>query len=154
MTQPNLSPKPKWAITEMTKLKFSLKSPQTVYLTKLSLLIPLKWISPFVIKIISDLDVRFSSEMMIKCGFICERYYIKSTCLCRISQHQHVYSSTNEYQRASLCDLQTKNYNLSFMRPKMLNLSSLLVICHQRSRLYCVLLRLSVQTSCRLGRLK
>ena len=61
---------------------------------------------------------------------------ITSTCFCRISQHQHVYSSTTVYQRASLRILQAENYDLHFMLPEKLTLSSMLVICHQRSLLY------------------
>ena len=55
---------------------------------------------------------------------------------CRISQHQQVYSFTTEYQRASLRILPTENYNLPFMWSKIPFLSSLLVTCHQSSRLY------------------
>ena len=61
---------------------------------------------------------------------------ITSTCFCRISQRQQIYSSTIEYQRVSLRILQTDKYNTPFMPHIMLNLSSLLVIRHQRSRLY------------------
>ena len=61
---------------------------------------------------------------------------ITSACFCRISQHQQVYLSTIEYQRASLRILPIENYNLPFMRPKIPYLSSLLVTCHQSSRLY------------------
>ena len=66
---------------------------------------------------------------------------ITSACFCRISQHQQVYLSTIEYQRASLRILPIENYNLPFMRPKIPYLSSLLVTCHQSSRLYGVDLR-------------
>ena len=61
---------------------------------------------------------------------------ITPACFCRISQHQQVYLSTIEYQRASLRILPIENYNLPFMRPKIRYLSSLLVTCHQSSRLY------------------
>ena len=64
---------------------------------------------------------------------------ITSACFCRISQHQQVYLSTIEYQRASLRILPIENYNLPFMRPKIPYLSSLLVTCHQSSRLYGVI---------------
>ena len=47
-----------------------------------------------------------------------------------------MYSSTIEYQRASLKNLPTENYNLPFMGHKNPYLSSLLVTCHQSSRLY------------------
>ena len=66
---------------------------------------------------------------------------ITSACFCRISQHQQVYLSTIEYQRASLRILPIKHYNLPFMRPKIPYLSSLLVTCHQSSRLYGVILK-------------
>ena len=62
--------------------------------------------------------------------------YITSACFCMISQHYQVYSSTTEYQRASLTILPTGNYKLPFMGHKILYLSSLLVTCHQSSRLY------------------
>ena len=65
---------------------------------------------------------------------------ITSACFCRISQHQQVYLSTIEYQRASLRILPIENYNLPFMRPKIPYLSSLLVTCHKSSRLYGVIL--------------
>ena len=65
---------------------------------------------------------------------------ITSASFCRISQHQQVYLSTIEYQRASLRILPIKNYNLPFMPPKIPYLSSLLVTCHQSSRLYGVYL--------------
>ena len=65
---------------------------------------------------------------------------VQSACFCRISQHQQVYLSTIEYQRASLRILPIENYNLPFMRPKIPYLSSLLVTCHQSSRLYGVIL--------------
>ena len=64
---------------------------------------------------------------------------ITSACFCMISQHYQVYSSTIEYQRASLTILPTGNYNLPFMGHKIPYLSSLLVTCHQSSRLYGVL---------------
>ena len=47
-----------------------------------------------------------------------------------------MYSSTTEYQRASLTNLPTENYNLAFMGHKISYLSSLLVTCHQSSQLY------------------
>ena len=47
-----------------------------------------------------------------------------------------MYSSTTEYQRTSLTILPTENYNLPFMGHKIPYLSSLLVTCHQSSRLY------------------
>ena len=50
-----------------------------------------------------------------------------------------MYSFTTEYQRASLTILPTENYNLPFMGHKNLYLSSLLVTCHQSSRLYGVI---------------
>ena len=61
---------------------------------------------------------------------------IISACFCRISQHLQVYSSTTEYQRTSLTILPTENYNLPSMGHKIPYLSSLLVTCHQSSRLY------------------
>ena len=61
---------------------------------------------------------------------------ITSACFCMISRHYQVYSSTTEYQRASLTILPTGNYNLPFMGHKIPYLSSLLVTCHQSSRLY------------------
>ena len=64
---------------------------------------------------------------------------ITSACFCRISQHQQVYLSIIEYQRAFLRILPIENYNLPFMRPKIPYLSSLLVTCHQSSRLYGVM---------------
>ena len=65
--------------------------------------------------------------------------YILSACFCMISRHYQVYSSTTEYQRASLTILPTGNYNLPFMGHKIPYLSSLIVTCHQSSRLYGVL---------------
>ena len=56
-----------------------------------------------------------------------------------ISKHYQVYSSTTEYQRASLTILPTGNYNLPFMGHKIPYLSSLLVTCHQSSRSYGVI---------------
>ena len=50
-----------------------------------------------------------------------------------------MYLSTTEYQRASLTILPTENYDLPFMGHKISYLSSLLVTCHQSSRLYGVL---------------
>ena len=47
-----------------------------------------------------------------------------------------MYSSTTEYQRASLTILPTINYNLPFIGHKIPYLSSLLVTCNQSSRLY------------------
>ena len=47
-----------------------------------------------------------------------------------------MYSSTTEYQRASLTILPTENYNPPSMGQKIPYLSSLLVACHQSSRLY------------------
>ena len=61
---------------------------------------------------------------------------ITSACFCMISRHYQVYSSTTVYQRASLTILPTGNYNLPFMGHKIPYLSSLLVTCHQSSRLY------------------
>ena len=61
---------------------------------------------------------------------------ITSACFCMISRHYQVYSSTTEYQRAFLTILPTENYNLPFMGHKIPYLSSLLVTCHQSSRLY------------------
>ena len=65
---------------------------------------------------------------------------IRSACFCRISQHLQVYSSTTEYQRASLLFLPTENYNLPFMGHEIPYPSSLLVTCHQSSRLYGVIM--------------
>ena len=64
-----------------------------------------------------------------------------------ISQHLQVYSSTTEYQRASLTILPTENYNLHFMEHKIPYLSSLLVTCHQSSRLYGVINKLKHEVS-------
>ena len=50
-----------------------------------------------------------------------------------------MYSSTTEYQRASLTILPTENYDLPFMGHKIPYLSSLLVTCHQCSQLYSVI---------------
>ena len=61
---------------------------------------------------------------------------ITSACFCMISRHYQVYSSITEYPRASLTILPTGNYNLPFMGHKIPYLSSLLVTCHQSSRLY------------------
>ena len=61
---------------------------------------------------------------------------IMSACFCRISQHHQEYSSTTEFQRPSLIFLPSENYNLHFMGYKNPYLSSLLVTCHQNSRLY------------------
>ena len=52
-----------------------------------------------------------------------------------------MYSSTTEYQRTSLTILPTENYNLPFMAHKIPYLSSLLVTCHQSSRLYGVVMK-------------
>ena len=60
---------------------------------------------------------------------------IISACFCRISQNKQVYSATTEYQRTSLTILPTENYNLPFKGHKIPYLSSLLVTCHQSSRL-------------------
>ena len=68
---------------------------------------------------------------------------ITSACFCRICQHRQVYSPTIEYQRASLRILPIENYDLPFMRPKIPYLSSLLVTCHQSSRLYGVIMHTS-----------
>ena len=72
--------------------------------------------------------------MMIMRGFICERNYV-NVLNCRTSQHQHIYSSTIVYQRASLI-LQTENNYLPFMRHKKLNMLSMLVICYKWIQLY------------------
>ena len=78
-----------------------------------------------------------TSQMMIKCGFICERYTVML--FCWISQHYQVYSPTTEYQKASLTILPIEIYNLPFMGHKIPYLSSLLVTCHLSSRLYGVM---------------
>ena len=51
-----------------------------------------------------------------------------------------MYSSTTEYRRASLTILPTENNNRPFMGHKIMYLSSLLVTCHQSSRLYGVIM--------------
>ena len=50
-----------------------------------------------------------------------------------------MYSSTTKYQMASLKILPTGKYNLPFIGHKNPYLSSLLVTCHQSSRLYGVI---------------
>ena len=47
---------------------------------------------------------------------------VPSACFCRISQHLQVYSSTIEYQKASLKFLPAENYNIPFLGHKNLYL--------------------------------
>ena len=81
--------------------------------------------------------IQETSEMIIKCGFICDRYNV-SLFLEDLSTLTSVLNHT-EYQRASLTISPSQNYNLPFMGHKILYLSSLLVTCHLSSRLYGVI---------------
>ena len=64
---------------------------------------------------------------------------IYSVCVCKISKDLQVKTSATEYRSSSLLFLQTKNHNPPLKRPKIFHLSSMLVICHERSWLYGVL---------------
>ena len=76
--------------------------------------------------------------MMVKSGIICETFSV-SLFLSGLSTLTRILIY-NRVPEGSLTILPTENYNLPFMGHKIPHLSSLLVTCHQSSRLYGVVL--------------